>query len=151
MSKKYAKKDRIPKVEVLKIAKVYRNAIADINDLAFNLSQIFKFSEKYADRKELLDAVQDAGKYFGSESYDDSATIATTSRICHSAIDGFMSTVGNCTDLTRISKRTPVKEVAEIAVEVTKDEAREELILAVKDWAEKWYAQHEEEIEEVSV
>jgi len=148
MSKKYAKKDRIPKREIFKVAKMYRNAIADINDLAYSLSQIMKFSEKYADRKELLDNIQDAGKYFGSESYD-SATIATISRVCYSAIDGFMSTVGNCTDLTRISKRTSVNEVAEIAVEVTKDEAREELILAIKDWAEKWYAQHKEEIEEI--
>lgn len=148
MSKKYAKKDRIPKVEVLKIAKVYRNAIADINDLAFNLSQIFKFTEKYAEKQELLDGIQDAATYVGSESYD-SDEIAIISRVCHTAIDGFMSTVGNCTDLTRITKRTPVKEVAEIAVEVTKDEAREELILAVKEWAEKWYAQHEEEIEKI--
>lgn len=148
MSKKYAKKDRIPKREVLKVAKMYRNAIADINDLAYSLSQIMKFSEKYADRKELLDSIQEAEKYFG-ESYD-SDEIATISRVCHTAIDGFMSVVGNCTDITRITKRTPVKEVAEIAEEVTKDEAREELILAIKDWAEKWYAQHEDEIEEIS-
>ena len=79
----------------------------------------------------------------------DSDEVATIARVCYSAIDGFMSVVGNCTDLTRITKRTSVNEVAEIADEISKDEVREELILAVKDWAEKWYAQHEEEIEEL--
>ena len=146
---KYAKKDCIPKKEAFKLAKMYRNAIADINDLAYSLSQIMKFSEKYADRKEYLDAIQEAGTYFGESYVYDSDEVATIARVCYSAIDGFMSVVGNCTDLTRITKRTSVNEVAEIADEISKDEVREELILAVKDWAEKWYAQHEEEIEEL--
>ena len=148
---KYAKKDRIPKREVFKVAKMYRNAIADINDLAYSLSQIMKFSEKYAEKKELLDSVQEAGMYFGGSYMYDSDEVATIARICYSAIDEFMSVIGNCTDLTRITKRTSIDEVAEIAVDLSKNEAREELILAVKDWAEKWYAQHEEEIEEVSI
>lgn len=146
MSKK-AKKNCIPKREAFKVMRMCRDCIADINDLAFNVSQIWKFVEKYGENREFLDYVQKEANRFG-ESYD-SDDVVTIARVCYSAIDGFMSTVGNSTDLTKITKRTTLSEAAEVVSNALDDEAREELILAIKDWAEKWYAQHEEEIEEI--
>lgn len=140
---KYKKEDRISKKESLKVMKNYRNVVADLNDLAWNLSQICKFVENNVGKKELTDAIEGFGKEtFGIN--QNAEEIEATARVIHTAIDGFMETVENCTGLGEVTKRTPVMEFASMAMDAIKD--REELTNAVKDWAKEWYAQHEDEI-----
>ena len=144
---KYSKKDRISKKEAIKIARYYRNAVADLNDLAWNLSQICKFVEDNVGKKELTDAIEGFGKETFGISHN-AVTIEATARVFHTAIDGFMETVENCTGLAEVTKRTPVMEFVSMAEDTIKD--REELTNAVKDWAKEWYAQHEDDIDVIN-